>query len=321
MDGGGGEGDGSVGGTDPLLPDGCGTYGELVGLSVSAATLEEVTTVAGQRLREVEAREAQSSTELPGKGREEPVAPVEHLCISLDGTMVNTHEGWREVKVVSISEVEEREEPTPEGRLVALVKHSYRAGFWEAKEFGEEQWAEAQRRGVEVAGRLTCVNDGAVWIWALVLMCYPLAVQVVDWWHAVDRLWKVGNMVLGQGNDKTRAWVTERKDDLWAGRVRAVIAALGEPKPQGEEAEKEVRLLREYLQIHADRMRYQEFRELGVPIGSGTVESGCKNVVGSRMKRGGMRWKVERAEGVLALRCALLSDRWQLAWGQQRQAA
>lgn len=304
------------------------TYGELIGLKVSASTLEEVTAVAGQRLREVEARETESSAALPVKGQTEvaakgdkPESGVDHLCISMDGAKVNTHEGWREVKVVSVSEVERLKEPTPEGRLVALVNHSYRAGFWEAEQFGKVQWAEAQRRGVEVAKRLTCVNDGAVWIWALVLLCYPLAVQVVDWWHAVDRLWKVGNLVLGQGTEKTQAWVKACKDDLWAGHVQAVIAALGELKPQGEDAEKEVRLLREYLRGHAERMRYQEFRELGVPIGSGTVESACKNVVGSRMKRGGMRWKVERAEGVLALRCALLSDRWQEGWEQQRKAA
>lgn len=305
------------------------TYAELVGLSVGASTLEEITTVAGQRLSDVEAMTAQESVALPtkeecllGPAREELSEPArDHLCVSLDGTKVNTYEGWREVKAVSVSEVEPLEQPQPDGTRVRLVKHSYRAGFWEAKEFAAVQWAEAKRRGVERAKRLTSVNDGAEWIWAIVLLCYPLALQIVDWWHAVERLWKVANLVFGQGSEVGEAWVKARKDELWRGRVSAVVASLEKLKPGTEEAAKEVRLLGEYLRTHAERMRYQEFRELGEPVGSGTVESACKNVVGTRLKRGGMRWKVERAEGVLTLRCALLSGRWPQAWDAQRKTA
>jgi hypothetical protein len=305
------------------------TYGELVGLGVGASTLEEVTTLAGQRLRDIEATTAEAGMAAPSReevllgpagGPSAELAP-EHLCISLDGTMVNTYEGWREAKAVSVSEIEPLEQPEPDGIRIRLVKHSYRAGFWEAKDFAGVQWAEAERRGVELAKRLTSVNDGAEWIWAIVLLCYPLAVQIVDWWHAVERLWKVGNLVFGQGTDAAQSWVKRRKDDLWQGRAKAVIAALEALQPKSEEAKDEVRLLGQYLRTHGDRMRYQEFRGLGEPVGSGTVESACKNVVGTRLKRGGMRWKVDRAEGVLALRCALLSDRWPEAWHTQRKAA
>ncbi len=315
-----------------LIPSyrmGAESYEELVGLSVSAATLEEVTTVAGQRLRDVEGAAALESVALPTIGQRGPVSgsageagslpEAEHLCISIDGAMVNTTEGWREAKVVSISEVRERKEATSDGSRVELVKHSYRAGIWEVKEFAPEQWAEAVRRGVERARRVTTVNDGAPWIWNLVLLCYPWALQVVDWWHVVDRLWKVANLAFGQGTEGAGAWVSARKDELWAGRVPALLEALGKLQPGSDGAREEVRLLGDYLRTHAERMRYREFREVGAPVGSGTVESACKNVVGSRMKRGGMRWKVPRAEAVLALRCALLSDRWTEAWDTQRR--
>jgi hypothetical protein len=305
------------------------TFTELVGLGVAPATLEEVTTVVGRRLRAVEATTAEAAMALPT--REEGIRgpgvgqsaepPPEHLCISMDGAKVNTLEGWREVKTVAVSAVEPREQPEPDGTRVRLVNHSYRAGFWEAKEFAQEQYAEAKRRGAEYAMRLTSVNDGAEWIWAIVLLCYPAARQVVDWWHAVDRLWTVANLVFGQGSDLARAWVKARKDDLWKGEVAQVIAALDGLNPDSEKARDEARLLREYVRTHADRMRYQAFREASEPVGSGTVESACKNVVGTRLKRGGMRWKVERAEGVLALRCAILSNRWREAWDSQRKAA
>jgi len=231
--------------------------------------------------------------------------------------MVNTQEGWREVKTVAVSEVAEGKEGAP----VELVHHSYRAGLWGAKEFATEQWAEAQRRGVEQAKRLTTVNDGAPWIWGIVMLCYPMALQVVDWWHVVERLWLVANLVLGQGSKATAAWVAARKEELWEGRVAEVIAALRTLEPGGDEGREAVRLLDEYLRTHAERMRYREFRESGAPIGSGTVESACKNLVGSRLKRGGMRWKPERAEAILSLRCALLGGNWQQAWDSQRRAA
>ncbi len=312
------------------------TFGELVELEVAEATLEEVTTVAGTRLLEVEATLAAKANAAPS--REEGLGPglsqaeqspdepaPERLCLSMDGVKVNTTLGWREVKTVAVSEVERLEKPLTDGTRVELVNHSYRAGFWEAKEFGEVQYAEAKRRGAERARRVTSVNDGAEWIWALVLLCYPLAVQIVDWWHAVERLWKVGNLVFGQGSELASAWVKMRRDELWRGEVSKVIAALdglGASGAKGgkasEEAIDEVRKLREYLRTHQERMRYEQFREAGEPVGSGTVESACKTVVGTRMKGAGMRWKVERAEAVLALRCAILSNRWQNAWDSQR---
>ena len=306
------------------------TFTELVGLSVASATTEEVTTVAGQRLRDIEMAISKANAALPGTGEECPLGvgsehpalpEPDHLCVSLDGVMVNTDEGWREVKVVSVSEVEEREQPAKDEAPVILVNHGYQAGFWETKEFADVQWNEAQSRGVERANRVTSVNDGAPWVWALVLLCYPTALQVVDWWHLVERLWKVAGVVFGPGSTEAEVWVKERKDELWAGNVSAVVNALRKLRSRRKGAQEEIRRLKQYLHTHGERMRYQEFREQGAPVGSGTVESACKNVVGSRMKRGGMRWKGEGAEGVLALRCALLSNRWHEAWDQQRRVA
>jgi hypothetical protein len=61
-------------------------------------------------------------------------------------------------------------------------------------------------------------------------------------------------------------------------------------------------------------MQYQEFREEGCPIGSGTVESGCKQLVTMRMKGPGMHWSRFGAENMLALRAAYLSNTWDDAW-------
>ena len=87
-------------------------------------------------------------------------------------------------------------------------------------------------------------------------------------------------------------------------QVREAIAGLD---PPGEEAQDVVRRVGQYFEDHAHRMRYRTFREAGYPIASGTVESGGKNVVASRMRRGGQRWAVDNAHALLALRAQLLS--------------
>ena len=55
-------------------------------------------------------------------------------------------------------------------------------------------------------------------------------------------------------------------------------------------------------------MKYAEYQSQGLTVGSGTIESGIKNVVNQRMKGCGMRWAVDRAENMLNLRAAYLSE-------------
>jgi len=69
-----------------------------------------------------------------------------------------------------------------------------------------------------------------------------------------------------------------------------------------------------YLFRQRRRMRYPLYRQAGYPIGSGTVEAGCKVVVQERLVQRGMRWSRPGAQALLALRCALLSDRWDATW-------
>ena len=44
------------------------------------------------------------------------------------------------------------------------------------------------------------------------------------------------------------------------------------------------------------------------------AESGCKNIVASRLKRGRMHWTVAGANAIMALRCAILSNRFDDFW-------
>jgi hypothetical protein len=58
-------------------------------------------------------------------------------------------------------------------------------------------------------------------------------------------------------------------------------------------------------------MHYARFKSLGMFVGSGAVEAGCKAVVGQRLKLSGMRWTQAGATGILTLRCLQASNRWE----------
>ena len=63
-------------------------------------------------------------------------------------------------------------------------------------------------------------------------------------------------------------------------------------------------------------MRYKHFRSLGLFVGSGAVEAGCKAVIGQRLKLSGMHWSQPGATGILTLRCQQASGRWEEIWQQ-----
>jgi hypothetical protein len=76
-----------------------------------------------------------------------------------------------------------------------------------------------------------------------------------------------------------------------------------------------------YFENNAHRMAYARFRSLGMFVGSGNVEAGCKAIVGQRLKLSGMHWSQPGATGILTLRCQQASGRWEEIWQQPRSQA
>ena len=172
---------------------------------------------------------------------------------------------------------------------------------------------EAKRRGFDQAKRQVVLGDGAPWIWNTVSEPFPHAIQIVDLFHARQRLWKVAHDAYGGDGDLAAAWAHARSAELEAGRIGTVLAALR--RRSGEEAHAAVG----YFQNNRHRMRYARFRRQGLCVSSGVVESGCKQVVGNRLKRGGMHWTGDGGNAIIALKCCLLSHRFEDFWARRAQ--
>ena len=175
--------------------------------------------------------------------------------------------------------------------------------------FARRVMRETQRRGFDRARRRVILGDGAAWIWNLSTELFPDAIQIVDIFHAKGYLFEAARAIYGAGTDLAAQWGKQRRDELDQGRIDAILAALAEHKgcPDAEACSS-------YITNNRARMDYPRFRALGLCITTGVVEGGCKHVVATRFKRGGMRWTVNGANAILALRCAILNNRFDDFW-------
>lgn len=289
-------------------------FEELTKVPMSSSSLQRLVNEAGQVIVEQQEVEARAMVQVPKEEeevlwREIPEPDSEVMAVSSDGVMLNIRdEGWKEVKTVAISAVTNEVDEESGEVQVQLSQHSYRAGLWDAKTFTNHHWAEACRRGLEKAKTIVCVSDGAAWIWAMVFLCFSTRIEVLDWWHAVERLWIIAGETLEPANAKP--WVHSAKGWLIEGHLRYLFRQIRRLYPREHSLPESVRQSIGYLFRNRRRMDYARCREMGLPIGSGSVESACKTVVQSRMKQAGMRWSRSGAQSMLALRCLLLSDRW-----------
>lgn len=297
------------------------TYQDLVGILLTKTTTWQRTQARGSRLREARLAAAERAWTLPKRQeiRLGQVLQAVNKGVTMDGVLVYIlGEAWKEVKVGCVFDYETclaygRE--TKELEEVVRAKHpSYVAYLGEPEPFARLLSAEAEQRGYDCTQDRACVVDGAKWIWNVCDLCFPTAQQIVDWPHAVEHIWAAAHLAESLGPTRLEPWVKGRKDSLWLGHAQTVAAdieALAEHHPAQAKA---LHAEAGYFRRNARRMQYKEFQEEGYPIGSGTVESGCKQLVGMRMKGPGMRWSRPGAENMLALRTEYLSDRWDEAW-------
>lgn len=308
-------------------------YTDAVGGYISRSSVRRITEGFGQRLVERKEREAARSSaiaerdESPQDRRVEVKDPIlGRGNLSSDGTMILIREeGWKEVKLATFSQVEvlgpedkRRRSAQRRGKrayedVVRLSAHSYCAGLWKADTFEPYQYAEGLRRGLDQVERLSSVNDGAPWIERTTFTNFPEATQVIDWNHALERLWAVAHAVYGEGAS-AQQWVGQQEDALWTGAVDQVIESLNALDLDKPGYPAEVRQAPGYFRHNRDRMRYNVFRALECPIGSGTVESGAKNVVKHRMRRPGRGWSRPSGQSMLAALSELHSERFDWAW-------
>ena len=295
---------------------------QIGGITISDTSIWRRVKVWGEKIRALEEAGRVSATALPA--REEITRGETHttqdMGVAMDGAMIHLRdEGWKELKVGCVFEIALRPERDQEsGETVErahAVQNSYAARLGGPDKFGGLVWAEACRRGVPQARDSIVLGDGANGIWNLAHEHFGTSWQGVDWYHADQHLYAAANSVWGEGSPQALRWVKGMETALYRGNawyVAETLKGLAQEHPTGARA---LQTEAGYFEGNKRRMQYLELRENGFPIGSGMVESGCKQFR-ARFTGAGMRWSRAGAERLIPIRTAVLSHRFDQVWSQ-----
>lgn len=288
---------------------------ETGGIQVSARQIQRVVQRVGAAAQTWQEREAQ-----PGAG----AAPV--LYVSGDGTGVPMRrqelagrkgkqpDGTAKTRQAYLGCVFTQHKTDAEGHPVRDHQSTtYVSTFKPIGEFGPMLRQEAIRRGLASAGKVVLLIDGAAGLEHMGQDCFKDAVQIVDYYHALEHAGKVLEALTGKNHpdfkQQRSRWAKRLLKDKVASLIKETRQASADT-PQAKAVEEALG----YFDRNVERMQYGTFRKNGWFIGSGVVEAGCKTVIGARCKQSGMFWSEPGAQNILALRCIQSSQRLDSFW-------
>jgi hypothetical protein len=295
------------------------------GIEVSAKDVERVAERIGEYFETWQSaeREALSHAEVPvPQDKSIPVLYVEMdgIGVPMVGSETDGRKGkqpdgtakTREVKLGCVFTQTTRDE---KGRPVRDSDSTSFVGAIEtAEDFGQRIEAEAIRRGLFNAYRVVVLGDGAAWIRGLCELRFPYARQIVDLYHAREHIANLCKLLFGCNEKRLLRYRTQWWTCLDEGNVEKIVSQAHKILPAQTDTLQKVMAELHYLEENKDRMRYADLRKQGLFVGSGVIEAGCKSIIGSRLKQSGMEWTVKGANAIIALRCAMLSHRFEDFW-------
>ena len=227
-----------------------------------------------------------------------PQHPPRSLVIAGDGSMLLTHEGWKEAKVAVVAR---GESIIPDKTVLAP---RYVAVLGGQDEFRAALKAALDAESADDVMNIVWLGDGAAENWTLASQLCPFAIQILDLIHAVQNGMVCGKKLLGENDPGLADWQARIRQLIEANSPDAAIRELLDCLPFTTTDDELAALdsLVRYYRNNEKRMRYTAFREAGLPIGSGIVESAHKHVLQARMKQAGQRWSMLRGRRMVQLR-------------------
>jgi Uncharacterised protein family (UPF0236) len=215
---------------------------------------------------------------------------------------------WHWVYAATVFRLDQRGQ-TQSGRPFILSR-KYIATREGTESLSKQLYAEAVREGLLIADNVLVIADGGVWIWKIAEDRFPRAAKRLDFYHAAQHLHAVANEIYGSGTKEAKQWVEPLLHQLRHGGEAGVIDTLSELIEEVEETHREV-VEREfnYFDSHKDHLDYKAGADRGEPIGSGAMESTCRQLQ-CRFKRPGQFWSTDGDEALLTLKCFWKNDRW-----------
>jgi hypothetical protein len=249
------------------------------------------------------------------------------LALGADGVMVpfrpegGTPRGkirWREIKVGVLARLGQHRTRT--GHLVPrLQQRRLVAVLGDIERLTPRLWLEALRQGIRSAPQVVWLSDGGRGLWRLFEEQFAdYATGVLDFYHAAQNLWKSAAAWLDGRTTSARRWFAWARHRLRHGNPDGVLADLAEALDVAglpDTARDTLTTVSAYLERHRGHIDYAVYKELGLPLGSGMVESACKWLIQQRFKGVGMRWSADGFNHLLHLRLAWVNGRFEALFG------
>jgi hypothetical protein len=286
----------------------------LRGLSLSKERIRQACHRQGQRLAVWQKQEQKTPKAF--------AAAAGQVEFSTDAGKVNTLEaGWKDLKIAVFqkrpcaepaipAEWDRRTLPEPTVRVAW-------AGIAPIKRF-RRTWRQRSRRlGVQQAGELHALGDGASWIWRSVERVFTGCQQTLDIYHGCGHLAKAGERLYGEGTDAAEAFLQRGRQLLLESGWSGICQLVGEEYAQEDTPRRRLVLekLLGYFAKHIQRLDYRERLAAGHAIGSGSVEGWAKTL-GLRLKARGARWRRKNVGKMAALICVRNSSQWHSYWSE-----
>lgn len=220
----------------------------------------------------------------------------------MDGGMLHVDRRWQECKLATFFTADARAAVSKDRHVLTEKRVLGVRGSPEDLEKLIKKHAE-----VVTAATLpvVCLADGSPWIWNLFAELFPERVEILDWFHLDEHVAKTANIIKGQGSEEAARWRALQLERFMHDEVEHVLEALRFERRStpSESHQAAIDELEHYLTTHRHRVNYGTYRQRGLLIGSGAIESAISHVAQQRMKRSGMRWSGKGADAMLALRC------------------
>lgn len=211
---------------------------------------------------------------------------------------------WREVRVGLARPLEQKEQRTYVARM---SKYPQVVG---------QLVNAAVAQGMSARTQVIAVADGAIGLREVLEAQFPNLTFILDRPHLKQHLYE-GAEAIGLTGVERHKWVSDKLHLIDAGDVRRVIRMLKKYRGQGQ---KRIASLVEHLQRFVDAVDYDYFRAIGLPIGSGEVESAHRYIPQKRLKIPGATWHPDTINPMLALRILRANGWWEDFWMKQSGA-
>ena len=172
----------------------------------------------------------------------------------------------------------------------------------------------AKQAGWGLNSHIHAQGDGAQWVYLQSLEVFgDQGTFLCDFFHVSEYLGAAAQTCRPTQPDQ---WRRTQQKRLRRGAFQQVIDTVAEAlEPIGTaEEEAPVRNAHRYLTNRIDCLDYPRALKLGLPIGSGIIESGHRHVLHARLKKAGTAWLHEHADTLAHLRVLRANQQWQPFW-------